>query len=411
MSVQEPAFQDAPAPYRLGPSDVLKIKLTAWRPSQNEVFEWKEISGEYTVGASGAISIPLVGDVDVNGITPAQTGQRVRERLQQRLGLAQPPDAAVEVMRYRPFYILGDVANPGEYAYRPDFNVIKAISLAGGTQAGGAGDRAGARRDRINGVGQLGELMSERTALRVQRARLEATLDGRKSMETPAATAEPASAILRAAIDHESRLFQVNRETIQTRRAQLIQTKEILKARLAFLEQQISKNVELAAASQKEQGAVSENFSRGITNQQRLMATRRQTIETEIQTLRLRAEGAAVEKDIQQIDVEISTMEASARKDALTDLSAVTVRLERVNHQIATAATFAFGAAPAFASDRAIKADIEILRGPADAVTSISAGETTPVLPGDTIKVTLPRVQLEDEEVAGEAGKFVTQRK
>ncbi len=372
------------------------MRLVAWRPSQNEVFEWKELGAEYAVSAAGALSIPLIGEIEVDGLTTVETGRRVSKRFQERLDLAQAPDVSVEVVRYRPFYILGDVANPGEYAYRPDFNVIKAITVAGGIQAGVAGDRVGARRDRINGAGQLRELMAERTSLLAQRARLQATLDKKKEIEFPAALLELSLPLAKTAMGYESSLFYSIQQMQQTRTAQLSQTNQLLQKRLAFLNQQIEKNIEFAAVAQKEQGDVSDNFTRGITSQQRLMATRRQSIEADIQTLRLRAEALATDKEIQQIGAELAQTEANLRKETLTDLGSVSARLERINHQIVTAATMATGTVPGNSSTQSATITVEILRGKADAVATLAGQETTLVLPGDTIKVSIPAPSVQE---------------
>src|SRR3546814_18555875 len=46
--------------------------------------------------------------------------------------ILRSPSVNVQVTKYRPFYIMGEVAKPGEYPYRPGMTVLTAVSTAGG---------------------------------------------------------------------------------------------------------------------------------------------------------------------------------------------------------------------------------------------------------------------------------------
>jgi exopolysaccharide production protein ExoF len=111
--------------YRLGISDKLKIKVQ----------EWPDLAGEYTVTPEGAVSLPLIGNINVVGLNLNDLAQEISNRLQQRSAEAERAWAAVEIVQYRPFAILGDVQKPGQYPYRPGLTVIEAISVAGGVSS------------------------------------------------------------------------------------------------------------------------------------------------------------------------------------------------------------------------------------------------------------------------------------
>jgi polysaccharide biosynthesis/export protein ExoF len=120
-------FAGLPAPvragdYRLGVSDRVKIKVQ----------EWPDITGEYTVTADGAISLPLIGNIKAVGLRPSELGQQISDRLKERSGGSEQVLTAVEIAQYRPFAIMGDVQKPGQYPYRPGLTVLEAISIAGG---------------------------------------------------------------------------------------------------------------------------------------------------------------------------------------------------------------------------------------------------------------------------------------
>jgi polysaccharide export outer membrane protein len=125
-----------PGPYRLGSGDQINLRI----------YDQSQLSGMYTVDDSGFIDLPLLGLIQAGGISPDQLATRVSAALQAQQ-LILHPSVAVEVSRYRPFYILGEVNTPGQYPYRPDMTVLTAISIAGGFTYRAEEDYAGITRD------------------------------------------------------------------------------------------------------------------------------------------------------------------------------------------------------------------------------------------------------------------------
>lgn len=106
--------------YQLGAGDNVRIT----------VFGETELSGEYQIGANGTLAFPLVGEVAAQGMTPQQLSTVLAGRLRQ--GFLREPRVSTAVTSYRPFYILGEVQNPGTYPYAPDLDVLSAVAVAGG---------------------------------------------------------------------------------------------------------------------------------------------------------------------------------------------------------------------------------------------------------------------------------------
>jgi polysaccharide export outer membrane protein len=94
------------------------------------VFGQDGISNSYIVDAGGHVTLPLVGSVPARGASTQQLARRIAERLKQ--GYVREPHVSVEVEAYRPFFILGEVTNPGQYPYVADVTVEQAIAIAGG---------------------------------------------------------------------------------------------------------------------------------------------------------------------------------------------------------------------------------------------------------------------------------------
>ena len=109
------------AQYQLGPGDTVRI-IT---------FGEESLTGEFRVGDSGTIALPLVGPVRAMGATTQELEARVTAALK-RSNLLRNPSVAVEVIVYRPIYVLGEVNRPGQYPYQPGMTVVGAAAVAGG---------------------------------------------------------------------------------------------------------------------------------------------------------------------------------------------------------------------------------------------------------------------------------------
>lgn len=119
-----PAFHDAlQEVYRLDAGDRLRIT----------VFEQDDLTNTYSVDKAGYIAFPLVGSVAARGRTIKEVEAGIAHQLAQ--GYIRDPDVSVEVDRYRPFFIMGEVGSPGQYTYVPGMTVQNAIAIAGGFSA------------------------------------------------------------------------------------------------------------------------------------------------------------------------------------------------------------------------------------------------------------------------------------
>jgi polysaccharide export outer membrane protein len=111
------AYDDA---YHLDAGDKLRVV----------VYGQEGLTNSYAIGAGGSITMPLIGAVPARGRTTAGLAAEVTRRL--RSGYIRDPSVAVEIESYRPFFILGEVAAPGQYPYVPNMTVESAVAIAGG---------------------------------------------------------------------------------------------------------------------------------------------------------------------------------------------------------------------------------------------------------------------------------------
>ena len=113
--------QPIAGPYALGTGDELRLT----------VFGQPQLSTTYFVSPQGTISVPLIGDVMASGRSSDQLSQEVREDLRER-GMVVNPSVSVDIITYRPIYVLGEVEKPGAYPYQPGLTMLSAVALAGG---------------------------------------------------------------------------------------------------------------------------------------------------------------------------------------------------------------------------------------------------------------------------------------
>ena len=108
------------APYQLDAGDKLRVV----------VYGQEGLTNTYAVSAGGSITMPLIGSVPARGRTTAGLATAIAAKL--RAGFIREPSVAVEIETYRPFFILGEVAAPGQYPYVPNMTVESAVAIAGG---------------------------------------------------------------------------------------------------------------------------------------------------------------------------------------------------------------------------------------------------------------------------------------
>ena len=106
--------------YRLGTGD--KVRVT--------VFGEKDLSGDFDVNDQGVVALPLIGPTKLAGKTISEAEAQITQSYAK--DYLVNPRVNVEVLNYRPFFILGEVKNPGSYPFVNGMTVVNAVALAGG---------------------------------------------------------------------------------------------------------------------------------------------------------------------------------------------------------------------------------------------------------------------------------------
>jgi polysaccharide export outer membrane protein len=107
--------------YRLGVSDQVRV-LTFGEESLSDIFR---------VNDAGNVALPLLGPVRAQGLTTDELSRSIADELRRR-GYIRDASVSVEVVEYRPVFVLGEVNRPGQYPFQPGMTVLSVAAIAGG---------------------------------------------------------------------------------------------------------------------------------------------------------------------------------------------------------------------------------------------------------------------------------------
>jgi protein involved in polysaccharide export with SLBB domain len=370
--------------YRLGISDRVKIKVQ----------EWPDLAGEYTVTPDGVVSFPLIGNINVVGLSPNDLAREISDRLLRRSEGAERAFAAVEIVQYRPFAILGDVQRPGQYSYRPGLTVLEAISVAGGYYRPEFGLlRLG--RDVVTASGEINTQSVKLNRLIAREAQLTAALDGREDVPLPPELAklkdDPAIA---AIMKNEQAALALEKEMKRTERATFERIKSLYQDEIGSLRGQVE-----ALSQEKESIGTQLNQLRAMAAKGLALSPTMFALErsfAQVSNEQMSAETAIVRANENITSAEQHVNQLQQERDRLNskDLQLTREAIAETRTRIETETQLLHEAqisAPAEARERfsreGERPNFTILRRDGDTIKQLAADEMTVVAPDDIIKV------------------------
>ncbi len=383
--------------YKLGPQDKVRLKVYEWRSTINAVFEWTSLNAEFTVGASGAISLPLLGEVEAAGETTSDLAKAIGESLRKRIGLADVPNVAVEVVQYRPFYIVGAVNKPGEYPYRPDLTVLQALSIAGGLLGSG---ESGLRltREIIAGQGDSQFSEAEANGLLARKARLEAELANAATITFPPELerrkSDPAVATV---MRQEVSIFESRRSALKTEIEALEQLKTFLGKGVESLQAQLKAQETERDLTKKELEGVASLVSRGLAVTPRQLELERVLSRMEGDRLRLESELLKTRQDISRADLSIIEARNKMSNEVTAGLRETQTKLEQAIVKMATADRLLYDLEVTYPrllasrrQDSKTQPTYRIVRRVDGQAKEVPVQDNARIEAGDTLKVEIP---------------------
>lgn len=382
-----PAWADE---YQLGTMDRLRIRVAEWQTAEGAVRDWSVVSGEYTVGPSGALSLPFIGDLPAAGKTTTEVGEAIGEKMQTLFGLRDRPSASVELAQYRPVYLAGEVQKPGEYPFAPNLTVLKAVSLGGGLRRSESGQRFA--RDYINAHGDSSVQTSERNRLLIRRARLQAEIAEKEGIELPKdLQGVPGIDKLLA---NETALMASRDRKQKLQLKALADLKSLLESEIQSLAKKTetqNRQLELVVEDREKVESLAE---KGLALSQRKLSLEQRVAELQAALLDIDTASLKAKQDVSKAGQDETNLRNDWDAQLAQDLQNTEAELDTLSIKLGTsrdlmAEALLQSAEAAQSKDNTAEATVaySIMRERDGKPTEIAADENTPVLPGDVIKV------------------------
>ncbi|MDW5315399.1 polysaccharide biosynthesis/export family protein [Rhizobium sp. PL01] len=376
--------------YALGAMDKLRIRVAEWQTAEGTVRDWSAISGDYTVGASGDISLPFLGIMPASGKTTSEIADQVGLELQKLFGLPDRPSASVELAQYRPIYLAGEVQTPGEYPFAPDMTVLKAVSLGGGLRRAENGQRFA--RDFITAQGESSVRIAERNRLLVRRARVQAEIAEKNDIAMPAELKDVADAP--GLLESEKALMVSRDKRLKLQLTALAELKSLLQSEIDSLGKKSVTQTRQLDLVVEDKGRVDVLAEKGLALSARKLAVEQRIADLQaalldIDTASLKAKQAVSQasQDETNLRNDWDAQLAQELQNTEAELDTLSLKLITSRDLMTEALVQSADASLTPKPGRTLDINYSIIRQKDGKSTKIAADEGTPVQPGDVVKV------------------------
>jgi len=388
------SFAVRAAEYRLDVGDVIDISIA----------RIPELPHRVTVQLDGTISFPLLGSVTVAGLTKLEAEARIRSALATKVYRAtspagvttniaiEPDDVTASVAEYRPIYVDGDVARPGEHPYRPLMTVRQAVALSGGYDT--------MRFRSINPILEGADLKSEYESLWVEFAKERAHVWRIKS--ELAGASDPKQLTLfdlplpNAAL---AEIAQVETDAFMARQSDHLRQKTFLRRALkedddqiAILSEQKKKEEAGAKADAEELQKALDLYSKGTLTSPRVTDARRavllsstRALQTAAQLMLLRRHQEETARQLERLDDERRIKLLAELQDSAIRLDQIRAKLQGIGDKIRYTALLR----SQLVRGSGHKPAISIIRKVGDGRRQLEATEDSELQPGDVVEIAL----------------------
>lgn len=333
----------AQAAYRISAGDVLSFSVAGL----------PELATKAPVDVDGNATLPLIGPLSVSGLSAPQALAKVQailpsKEFRRRTDdgrefpvIISPAEIGLTVFEYRPVYLNGDVAKPGEEAFRPGLTVRKAISLAGGFDI--------LRFKMDNPFLQLSDLTSDYNTLWVDYAkqqavvaRLQAELDAKQQLDAKLLISTPiAPNLAQEIVDNERSQLAVRNADFAKEQVYLRDAARKEGDRAKVLGEQQSKEQDGVKADATDLQRYTDLYSKGAVALPGLSDARRTVLLSSTRALQTTALLDSVEREQQDLNRKLDRVGDSRRmqllremQDATTALASTRTKLQAVSDKL-----------------------------------------------------------------------------
>jgi hypothetical protein len=379
--------------YRIAPGDVLSLRVLEWQPIENRAVEWEALRADLVVDSDGMVTVPFMGRVNADTLSPAELSADIAAGLQERLAVPTSLDAIVQVASYRPLYVNGAVRNPGEYPFRPGLTAAQLVAQAGG---GGLGQGLGAidPRDILSREGTMRLLNLEGQRLAIRRAMLQAAIDGRDELIVP--ERQGGMPWPKELVKSENEVLRLRRERRARELAALDNQIDLLVNEIEALTERSAALELLVESARRERENAQSLADRGLAIDARVTEAERSLALAEAQVLDISTAKLRAQQAITLAEAEKLALRDREMVEDMQELQRVEAELERVlatldTQQGLSIVETGLVLGSGLDDEELIMPEpvVTILRGKGTDAVRLT-GLETPLAPGDVVTVALP---------------------
>jgi protein involved in polysaccharide export with SLBB domain len=364
--------------YLLGSGDKLRINAD----------EWPALGGEFTVGPDGALSLPIVGATAASGVSAADLAKIIGRRMSEKSKTSGAVNVNVEIVRYRPFFVTGDVQRPGEYEYQPGITVLKAVTKAGGFFRLESAGLLRLERDSITARGTILTLEQKAARLRARALRLEAELEDRDKLVLPEKYRNDTS--FQRLVEQEQALLTIGRDALEQKISAQEGAKRISEQEIGSLSLQIEEETKQLNFVKKEADKIRSLQERGLASSPRLLDLDRNIAQITSARQGIRTQILRARHEIHRAEQKILELRHAQKVAVQEELQRVSDELKETSELIKTQTELLVESdvsaprAARAAEESGVQRRYRIVR---EGGSEVAAEEASKVSAGDVIKV------------------------
>jgi polysaccharide export outer membrane protein len=379
--------------YRLQPSDVIELSV-AGIDSLNQKSQ---------VDLDGNVVLPLAGQMRVEGKTLAEVRNEFNSHLtstsfdqETSEGLKtyyiQPDRVMIRIAEYRPVYILGDVASPGEQRYRPGLTVRQAIAVAGGYDL--------MRFKADNPFVQSAALRAEYDSLWIEFAnaqstvaRLSAELTGNQTLDRSGLSGLPVPEhLLEELAQSESEQLSLRQTELGNEKQHLQRLIDQSQNRFDLLTEEQAQVEEDRKADTQDMDRIRGLFDKGMATAARITEARQGLLNSSLRFLATAADLGSTTEDLEKFKREYDKVEPDRRLELLGELKEAKIKLAKTLSDLGAVSEkllYVGSQRSNWTEGLAGQPQITIFRGDKNQEGGQAGGEVDMLEPGDLVQITL----------------------
>ena len=381
------------------PQTKIRLTIVQWMQSKGQYERWDALGGEYTVSDEGAVFLPFLGPLSVGNRDSASLTDEIGKRLQEKIGLVQPPAVTIEILEYPPIYVVGDVTTPGEYKFRPGLTVLQSLAMSGGPFRG----KSQQQTQSIRLVSELREIDHSIVRSAAKLSRLQAEMDGAKEItfDQPPGIDQQYT----TGIDNEERvIFQARANALDRQSKALTELRDLLNTEIATLAEKLTGADDNIKSVEDQLSSVKSLVEKGLAlssrqlDLERLLTTyRSDRLDLVTAVMRGRQAISETTRNLEGLSDTRRSEVASEAQSERANLDQLKMKREMTQKLLID--DLATGVGPRNLGEE-LPLAFTVSRRSEGQINQFQASETTALAPGDVVRVVQPHISDESSEAA-----------